>query len=150
MDLLTAVCSKTETDIFTDLKEALDEGLLIKLEGDAKFVHDRISEAAHSLFSQMAPFILYSAVHIYAQSINCSRKSGRSPTECVPRQSPFVNQFLRSKQTVFPHDHLTGLTDNSVFQKYQPVFRHCLHFSGPPRPLPRLPRSHVQCFASVR
>ncbi|MCK4797638.1 MAG: AAA family ATPase, partial [Spirochaetes bacterium] len=48
-DILALIYDKTEDDTFTDLKEAINEGLIIIIGKEAKFVHDRVREAAYSL-----------------------------------------------------------------------------------------------------
>jgi predicted ATPase/serine phosphatase RsbU (regulator of sigma subunit) len=52
IDTLAVVCGKTEDEVFEDLKEAINDGMIIKVDNDAKFVHDRIREAAYSLISE--------------------------------------------------------------------------------------------------
>ncbi len=49
LDVLAAVVGKPKTEILGDLQSAFDEGLLIQIEDTARFVHDRIRDAAYTL-----------------------------------------------------------------------------------------------------
>ena len=52
IEILALVAEKTNDEIFADLLEAFNEGIIIKIEGEARFVHDKVGEAAHSLIDQ--------------------------------------------------------------------------------------------------
>jgi predicted ATPase/GAF domain-containing protein len=48
---LASACGKSEENALDELKEAIDEGILILVEDNLKFVHDRVWEAAYSLIN---------------------------------------------------------------------------------------------------
>ncbi|MBN1889662.1 MAG: AAA family ATPase [Thermoflexales bacterium] len=49
MDTLALVSGKDEEALFDELKPAFDAGIVVKVAGEARFVHDKVSEAAHAL-----------------------------------------------------------------------------------------------------
>ncbi|MCP4130154.1 MAG: serine/threonine-protein kinase PknK [bacterium] len=48
-DTLSLVLDKNGEEIFKDLKEAINQGMIIKVEEDLNFAHDKVQEAAYSL-----------------------------------------------------------------------------------------------------
>ncbi len=49
INTLAIIYGKSESDTLNDLTPAINEGMIIKIEDDTKFVHDRVREAAYSL-----------------------------------------------------------------------------------------------------
>ncbi|HNF14704.1 MAG TPA: serine/threonine-protein kinase PknK, partial [Leptospiraceae bacterium] len=52
LDNLSIICGKPESEVIDDLKEAIDEGMILVGGSSAKFAHDRVREAAYSLISE--------------------------------------------------------------------------------------------------
>ncbi|MCP4136965.1 MAG: serine/threonine-protein kinase PknK, partial [bacterium] len=52
LDTLSLVIKKSEDKIFEDLKEAINQGMIIKIEEDLHFAHDKVQEAAYSLIEE--------------------------------------------------------------------------------------------------
>ncbi|MBF0102898.1 MAG: AAA family ATPase, partial [Desulfobacterales bacterium] len=48
IDTLATVYGKSEEETIDDLREAIDEGILIKIEDSVKFIHDRIKEVLYN------------------------------------------------------------------------------------------------------
>lgn len=59
---LAAACGKSTEDTLESLKEATDEGILIIIEENLKFVHDRVWEAAYSLINETERKTLHYAI----------------------------------------------------------------------------------------
>ncbi len=49
LNTLAQICAKTENETFNDLKEPINEGMLLSIEGSYQFVHTRVQEGAYSL-----------------------------------------------------------------------------------------------------
>ena len=52
LETLSLLHSKTDDEIFEDLKGSINEGMIIKIEDEFKFVHDKVREAAYSLIEK--------------------------------------------------------------------------------------------------
>ncbi|HOV14836.1 MAG TPA: serine/threonine-protein kinase PknK, partial [Spirochaetota bacterium] len=51
LDTLSLVIGKSENETFEELREAINEGLIVKVEDSIRFVHDKVREAAYSIIS---------------------------------------------------------------------------------------------------
>lgn len=52
LTLLTSIYGKSKEDTFEDLRQAIEEGIIVFIENSLKFVHDRVLEASYSLINE--------------------------------------------------------------------------------------------------
>jgi predicted ATPase/serine phosphatase RsbU (regulator of sigma subunit) len=52
-NILAAIYEKSTEDTFEDLRQAIEEGIVIFIEDSLRFVHDRVMEASYSLINEL-------------------------------------------------------------------------------------------------
>ena len=101
---LSVVHESSEEDLHSDLWEAVRLGLIERLEGFYKFVHDRVQEAAYSLIPEQSR----DAAHL---------RIGRLLAACTPQQKreeaifQIVNQMNRGANLITSSDEREQLAE---------------------------------------
>jgi predicted ATPase/signal transduction histidine kinase len=101
--LLTMVRGGSEQDTHADLWEAIRAGLIRRLDGTYKFLHDRIHEAAYSLI----PEELRAAAHLGIGRLLVARLS---PEEVEERVFDIVSQWNRGADLITDPDEKQALS----------------------------------------
>lgn len=102
--LLQMVCSTSEIEVYSDLKDALRTELVLLFEGSYRFLHDRVQEAAYRLSSDQ------SRTEMHLQ-IGRRMMAHMSLEERENAIFEIVHQFNRASHLVVSHDENVQLAE---------------------------------------